>query len=110
MVKSLGRSLGDFVWLPRGFPSIRCQNRPLQENLQGVLETYRIPCIYIGYSQEKKMGVGGDGRLREGGWWIEWIKKMPRITQKSKPKLGDGRICSKSLEKFPWEIMKWLRV
>ena len=29
------------------------------------------------------MGVEGDGRLREGGWWMEWSEKMPRITQNS---------------------------
>jgi len=46
-------------------------------------------------------GVGGDGRLREGGIWVEWSGKIPRITLNSKPRLGDGWICSKSLEKFP---------
>jgi len=30
--------------------------------------------------------------------------------QKSKPKLGDGCICSTSLEKFPCEMMKLVRV
>jgi len=30
------------------------------------------------------MVVGGDGRLREGGGWVEWSDKMPRITQNSK--------------------------
>ena len=27
---------------------------------------------------------------------MEWSEKIPRITQNSKPKLGDGWICSKS--------------
>lgn len=46
-------------------------------------------------------GDGGDGRFREGGRWVEWSEKTPMITQNSKPKLGDGWICSKSLEKLP---------
>jgi len=50
MVVRFGRPLGDLGWLPRGFPSIRPQNRPLQENLQDVLETYMIPCSSIGYN------------------------------------------------------------
>jgi len=50
MVGRLGRPLGDLGRLPRSFSSIRPQNRPLQENLHDVLETYRIPCISIGYN------------------------------------------------------------
>ena len=42
MVGWCGGPLGSFWWLPRGFPSIRPQNRPLQENLQDVLETYKM--------------------------------------------------------------------
>ena len=42
MVGRFGRPFGDLGWLPRGFPSIRPQNRLLQENLQDVLETYKI--------------------------------------------------------------------
>jgi len=41
---------------------------------------------------------------------VEWSKKNPRISQNSKPKLEDGRVCSKILEKFPWEMMKLGRV
>jgi len=56
MVGSFERHLGDIVWLPRDFPSIRPQNRPLQENLQDVLETYRIPSISTRYNREKNEG------------------------------------------------------
>ena len=35
------------------FPSIHPQNGPLQEDLQDVLKSYRIPYISIGYSREK---------------------------------------------------------
>jgi len=45
MVVRLGRPLGNLVWLPRYFPSIQPQNRPLEENLQDVLEVYKIPYI-----------------------------------------------------------------
>jgi len=47
------------------------------------------------------MGAKGDKRLREGGWWMEWSEKIHRITQNSKPRLGDGWIYSTCLEKFP---------
>ena len=67
MVGWCGRPLGDLWGLPRGFPSIQPQNSPLQENLQDVLETYRIPCISIDTVVRKMMGIRGDGRLREGG-------------------------------------------
>lgn len=40
------------------------------------------------------MGAEGDGRPREGGLWVEWSEKMPRITQNSKQRLGDGWIFS----------------
>jgi len=60
--------------------------------------------------ERKMMGVEGDGRPREGGWWVEWSEKMPRITQKSKPRLGYGWICSTSLEKFPCKMMKLVKV
>ncbi len=43
MAGRFGGPLGDLGRIPRGFPSIRPQNRPLQENLQDVLKTYRIP-------------------------------------------------------------------
>ena len=43
------------------------------------------------------MVARGDGRLREGGGWVEWSEKMPRITKNSKPRLGDGWICSTCL-------------
>ena len=56
------------------------------------------------------MDFEGDERLREGGWWMEWSEKMARITQSSKPKLGDGWIFSKCLEKFPCEMIKLVRV
>lgn len=39
MVGRFGRPLGDLRRLPRGFPSIRPQNKLLQKNLQDVLET-----------------------------------------------------------------------
>ena len=41
---------------------------------------------------------------------MEWSEKIPKITQNSKPKSGDGWIHSKSLEKFPCEMMKLARV
>jgi len=56
------------------------------------------------------MGVGGDGRIRKGSWWMEWSEKMPRITQNSKPRLRDGWICSTCLEKFPCKMMKLVKV
>jgi len=56
MVGRFGRPLVDLVWFPRGFPLIQPQNRPLQESLQDVLETYKIPCISTGYSREKNDG------------------------------------------------------
>lgn len=68
MVGRFGGPLGDLVWLLGGFPSIRPQNRPLQENLKDVLETYKIPCISTRYSQRKTMVAGDDGRLRR--WWM----------------------------------------
>jgi len=101
MVGRFGRPLGDLVWISRGFPSIRPQNRPLQENLQYVQKTYKIPCISIGITKRKMIGVEGEGRLQEGGWWVEWSDKMTRIIQNSKPSLGDDWICSTCLEKFP---------
>ncbi len=58
----------------------------------------------------KTMGFGGDGRLREGGGWVEWSEKIPRITQNSKRRLGDGCICSTCLEKFPCKMMKLVKV
>lgn len=56
MVGRFGRPLGELGWLPRGFASVRPQNRPLLENLQDVLETYRIPCISTEYNREKNDG------------------------------------------------------
>lgn len=56
------------------------------------------------------MGVGGDGRLRGSGLWVELSEKMPRITQNSKPKLGDGWICSTCLEEFLSKMMKLVKV
>jgi len=43
------------------------------------------------------------------GVWNE-AKECLGPLQNSKPKLGDGWICSKSLEKFPCEMMKLVRV
>jgi len=51
-------------------------------------------------------GVGGDGRLREGGWWMEWSEKMSRITTKSTTRIEYGWIHSMCLEKFLCKIMK----
>jgi len=56
MVERFGGPLGDLGRLPRGFPSIRPQNKPLQENLQDVLETYRISCISTRCSCEQNDG------------------------------------------------------
>ena len=50
--------------------------------------------------------VGGDGRLREGGRWVEWSEERYRITQKSKTKIEDGWIRSMCLEEFLWKMMK----
>ena len=61
MVGRFERPLVDLVWLPIAFPLIRPQNRSLQENLQDVLQTYRIPCISTEYNREKN-----DGYWR---WW-----------------------------------------
>lgn len=63
MVGRFGRPLGDLGRFHRRFPSIQPQTRPLQD----VVETYKIHCISIGYSQEKNHGFGGDTRLKEGG-------------------------------------------
>lgn len=34
------------------------------------------------------MDVEGDGKLSEGGWWMEWGKGVPRITSELKTKVG----------------------
>ena len=54
--RRFGGPLGDLGRIPRGFPSIRPQKSPLQENLQDVLETYKIPYISTGCSHEKNEG------------------------------------------------------
>jgi len=41
---------------------------------------------------------------------MKWSEKMPRITQNSKPRLGDGWIFSAFLEKFPCKMMKLVKV
>jgi len=56
------------------------------------------------------MGAEADGRPREGGWWVEGSEKNPRITQNSKPRLGDGWILSTCLEMFPCKMMKLVKV
>ena len=56
------------------------------------------------------MVAGGDGRLREGGGWVEWSDKIPRITQNSKPRLGDGWIRSTCLKEFLCKMMKLVTV
>ena len=56
------------------------------------------------------MGVEGDGRLREGGWWVEWSDKMQIITQNAKPRLGDGWIFSTCWEEFLCEMMRLVKV
>ena len=56
------------------------------------------------------MLVGGDGRLREGGGWVEWGEKIPRITQNSKPRLGYGWIRSTCLEEFLCKMMRLVKV
>ena len=103
MVGRLGIPLGDLVWLPRGFPLIRPQDRPLQENLQDPLKTYKIQ------PKEKEWIL----KVMESLWkvvggWNEARECLGPL-QNSKPKLGDGWICSKILEKFPCEMMKLVR-
>ena len=56
------------------------------------------------------MVPGGYGRLREGGGWVEWTEKIPRITRNSKPRLGDGWICSRCLEEFLCKMMRLVKV
>jgi len=56
------------------------------------------------------MVVGGYGRLGEGGGWVEWSEKMPRITQNSIPRLGDGWIHSTCLEKFLCKMMRLVKI
>ncbi len=34
------------------------------------------------------MDVEGDGKLREGGWWMEWGKGVHRTTSELKTKVG----------------------
>lgn len=56
------------------------------------------------------MVAGGDGRLREFGGWVEWSDKMPRITQNSKPRLGDCWIRSTCLEEFLCKMMRLVKI
>ena len=37
------------------------------------------------------MGVDAHGRLREGGWWMEWGKGVPGTTSELKTKVGRWR-------------------
>jgi len=45
-------------------------------------------------------GVGGDGKIREGGISVELSEERSRITQKSTTKIEDGWIRSMCLEEF----------
>lgn len=56
------------------------------------------------------MGVVGDGRLREGGSYVELSEKMPRVSHNSKPRLGYGWIFSTCLEEFLCEMLKLVKV
>ena len=56
------------------------------------------------------MVVGGDGRLTEGGGWVEWSEKFPRINQNSKPQLRDGWIHSTCLEGFLCKMMRLVKI
>ena len=56
------------------------------------------------------MGDRGDGKLRKGAWWMEWSEKITRITQNSKPRLGDGWLCSIMLGEVSFNMMKLVRV
>jgi len=73
------------------------------KNIQDPLKTYRI-------------------QPREKGWMLKVMEILGKMfsgwnesreclgpLQNSKPKLGDGWICSKRLEKFPSEMMKLVR-
>ena len=40
---------------------------------------------------------------------MEWSDKMPRVSQNSKPRLGDGWICSIGLEEFLCKMMKLVK-
>ena len=39
-------------------------------------------------TERKRMDVEGDGKLREGGWWMEWGKGVPMTTLELKTKVG----------------------
>lgn len=41
---------------------------------------------------------------------MEWSEKMPRVTQNSKPRLGDGWVFSTCLEEFLCKMMKLVKV
>ena len=76
----------------------------LHDFLQDPLETYRI-------------------QLREKGWMLKVMESLGKVVggwneardclgplHNSKPELGDGWICSTSLEKYSCEMMKLVRV
>lgn len=79
MGRWLGRKVGVFSYLPRGFFTIRPQNKPLQVNLQDVLmrptgcpnAPTRSSIFLQDTTERKRRDLEGDVRIREGEWWVK---------------------------------------
>ena len=62
-----------------------------------------IPCFLHDTAERKRRHVEGDGRLREGGWWMEWGKGVTRTTSELKTRVGRWLdLLNKLGEVFLW--------
>ena len=62
------------------FPQFDLKTGHYRKTYKMYLKPIGFPVFLQDTTESKTMVVGSDGSLREGGVWVKWREKMPRIT------------------------------